>query len=89
MLRFPRADGGRTPSRACRGHDVTAQVHEFDPVTFAELNPAYLVTESQDKIVDLEFRPAGAQGARIGQANPPRESMPVLKRDHRHGERSV
>ncbi|MBI5168737.1 MAG: hypothetical protein HZA61_04530 [Candidatus Eisenbacteria bacterium] len=37
---------------------VTAQVHEFDPVTFAELNPAFLATNSLDKIVDLEFRPA-------------------------------
>lgn len=36
---------------------VTAQVHEFDPVTFAELNPAFLATNSLDKIVDLEFRP--------------------------------
>lgn len=37
---------------------VTAQVHEFDPVTFAELNPAFLAITSLDKIVDLEFRPA-------------------------------
>lgn len=36
---------------------VTAQVHEFDPVTFAELNPAFLGSATLDKIVDLEFRP--------------------------------
>jgi DNA-binding beta-propeller fold protein YncE len=35
------------------------QVHVFDPVTFAELNPAWLTPPPGDKIVDLEFRPAG------------------------------
>ena len=35
---------------------VTTQVHEFDPVTFAELNPAFLSPGPGDKIVDLEFR---------------------------------
>lgn len=35
---------------------VTTQVHVFDPGTFAELNPAYLVPNPGDKIVDLEFR---------------------------------
>ncbi len=35
---------------------VTTQVHEFDPVTFAELNPAWLTPSPGDKIVDLEFR---------------------------------
>jgi DNA-binding beta-propeller fold protein YncE len=35
---------------------VTTQVHEFDPVTFAELNTAYLSPGPGDKIVDLEFR---------------------------------
>ena len=35
---------------------VTTQVHEFDPVTFAELNAAYLSPGPGDKIVDLEFR---------------------------------
>ena len=37
---------------------VTGQVHEFDPVTYAELNPAWLVPAPGDKIVDLAFRPA-------------------------------
>jgi WD40 repeat protein len=36
---------------------VTTQVHVFDPVTFAELNPAFLSPNPGDKIVDLEFRP--------------------------------
>jgi DNA-binding beta-propeller fold protein YncE len=35
---------------------VTTQVHEFDPVTFVELNAAYLSPGPGDKIVDLEFR---------------------------------
>lgn len=35
---------------------VTTQVHEFDPVTFAELTPAFLAPGPGDKIVDLEFR---------------------------------
>jgi streptogramin lyase len=35
---------------------VTTQVHEFDPVTFTELNAAYLTPGPGDKIVDLEFR---------------------------------
>ena len=35
---------------------VTTQVHEFDPVTFAELDAAYLAPGPGDKIVDLEFR---------------------------------
>jgi streptogramin lyase len=38
---------------------VTGQVHEFDPVTFAEINAAFLVPPPGDKIVDLEFRPGG------------------------------
>ncbi len=45
---------------------VTTQVHEFDPVTFVELNAAYLTPGSLDKIVDLEFRPAA----------PPTEARP-------------
>jgi len=36
---------------------VTAQVHEFDPVTFNELNAAVLSPGPGDKIVDLEFKP--------------------------------
>jgi DNA-binding beta-propeller fold protein YncE len=39
---------------------VTGQVHEFDPLTYVELNPAYLVPTPGDKIVDLAFRPPGA-----------------------------
>jgi DNA-binding beta-propeller fold protein YncE len=35
---------------------VTTQVHEFDPVTFAEITPAFLAPGPGDKIVDLEFR---------------------------------
>jgi len=38
---------------------VTAQVHEFDPVTFTELNPNVLVPGPGDKIVDLDFKPTG------------------------------
>jgi DNA-binding beta-propeller fold protein YncE len=37
---------------------VTTQVHEFDPVTFTELNPAWRSPDPEDKIVDIEFRPA-------------------------------
>ncbi len=33
------------------------QVHVFDPVTFAELNSAWLLPSPGDKIVDLAFRP--------------------------------
>jgi outer membrane protein assembly factor BamB len=33
------------------------QVHSFDPVTFAELNPAWLTPAPGDKVVDLDFRP--------------------------------
>jgi DNA-binding beta-propeller fold protein YncE len=36
---------------------VTMQVHEFDPTTYAELNPSFLVPSPLDKIVDLAFRP--------------------------------
>ena len=36
---------------------VTTQVHVFDPVTFAELNPAWRSPDPEDKIVDLAFRP--------------------------------
>jgi len=38
---------------------AAGQVHVFDPVTFAELNAAWLTPPPGDKIVDLEFRPAG------------------------------
>jgi hypothetical protein len=36
---------------------VSTQVHAFDPVTFVEVNPAFLVPGSGAKIVDVEFRP--------------------------------
>ena len=36
---------------------VSTQVHEFDPVTFAEINPAWRVPNTGDKIVDIAFRP--------------------------------
>jgi hypothetical protein len=36
---------------------VTTQAHEFDPTTYAELNPAFLTPNPGDKIVDLAFRP--------------------------------
>jgi hypothetical protein len=39
---------------------VTTQVHEFDPVTFAELNAAWRSPDPEDKIVDIEFRPTPA-----------------------------
>jgi hypothetical protein len=35
---------------------VTMQVHVFDPVSMAELNPAWLSPGPGDKIVDIEFR---------------------------------
>lgn len=35
---------------------VTAQVHMFDPITFAELNPFVLSPGPGDKVVDIEFR---------------------------------
>src|SRR5690349_10139487 len=35
---------------------VTTQVHEFDPATYAELNPAFIVPTPGAKIVDLAFR---------------------------------
>ncbi|HEX7880137.1 MAG TPA: hypothetical protein VF720_12050 [Candidatus Eisenbacteria bacterium] len=35
---------------------ITTQVHVFDPVTFAELDPAHLTPGPGDKIVDIEFR---------------------------------
>lgn len=38
---------------------VTAQVHEFDPLTFIELNSAVLSPPPGDKIVDIAFRPQG------------------------------
>lgn len=37
---------------------VTGQVHEFNPNTLVELNPAFLVPAPGDKIVDLAFKPA-------------------------------
>jgi DNA-binding beta-propeller fold protein YncE len=35
---------------------VTMQVHVFNPITMVELNPAWLVPDPGDKIVDIEFR---------------------------------
>lgn len=35
---------------------VTTQIHVFDPVTNAEINPAFRSPDPEDKIVDLEFR---------------------------------
>jgi DNA-binding beta-propeller fold protein YncE len=43
---------------------VTTQVHVFDPITFVELNPAFLVPNPGDKIVDLAFRPEDPTPAR-------------------------
>lgn len=43
---------------------VTTQVHVFDPLTFAELNPAFLNPNPGDKIVDLAFRPDDPTPAR-------------------------
>ncbi len=37
---------------------VTCQVHEFDPSTYVELNPAFLSPAPSLKIVDLEYRPS-------------------------------
>lgn len=37
---------------------VTTQVHEFDPTTYLELNPAFLSPNPGDKIVDVAFMPA-------------------------------
>jgi len=36
---------------------VTGQVHEFDPISLVELNPAFLSPVPGDKIVDLAFKP--------------------------------
>lgn len=36
---------------------VTAQVYEFDPITFAELNANVLNPAPGDKVVDIAFRP--------------------------------
>jgi hypothetical protein len=36
---------------------VTTQVHEFDPVTFAEINAAWRIPNTGDKIADIAFRP--------------------------------
>lgn len=35
---------------------VTAQAHEFDPITFVELNASVLSPAPEDKVVDIEFR---------------------------------
>jgi len=36
---------------------VSAQTHEFDPLTFVELNANVLTPAPGDKVVDIEFRP--------------------------------
>lgn len=36
---------------------VSAQAHEFDPITFVELNANVLTPAPGDKVVDIEFRP--------------------------------
>ena len=48
---------GPSDGRIYVADGVTTQVHVFDPLTFAELNPAFLVPNPGDKIVDLAFRP--------------------------------
>lgn len=48
---------GPTDGRIYIADGTTTQVHVFDPVTFAELNPAFLNPNPGDKIVDLAFRP--------------------------------
>ncbi len=44
---------------------VTTQVHEFDPTTYVELNPAFLVPGPNDKIVDVAFRPDHPTPAKV------------------------
>ncbi len=39
---------------------ISGQVHVFDPVTFVELDPAYLTPGSGAKITDPVFRPPGS-----------------------------
>ncbi|GJM44000.1 MAG: hypothetical protein DHS20C21_08420 [Gemmatimonadota bacterium] len=36
---------------------ITAQVHVFDPVTFVELNAAFLIPTTGAKLVDIAFKP--------------------------------
>lgn len=36
---------------------ITTQVHVFDPGTYLEVNPSFLIPGSGAKIVDIEFRP--------------------------------
>jgi hypothetical protein len=36
---------------------MTGQIHVFDPSSFLELNPMYLVPAPGDKIVDMAFLP--------------------------------
>ena len=43
---------------------VSTQVHEFDPNTFAEINAAWRIPNTGDKIVDIAFRPEPATAAR-------------------------
>ncbi|MEO6461596.1 MAG: hypothetical protein ABIP29_00815 [Candidatus Eisenbacteria bacterium] len=55
---------GPTDGRIYIVDGVTTQVHVFDPITFAELNPAFLNPNPGDKIVDLAFRPEDPTPAR-------------------------
>ena len=48
---------GPSDGRIYVADGVTTQVHVFDPLTFAELNPAFLSPGPGDKIVDVAFRP--------------------------------
>jgi WD40 repeat protein len=50
-------DIGPTDGNIYIADGVTTQVHVFDPVTFTELNTAFLVPNSGSKIVDVVFRP--------------------------------
>jgi len=56
---------------------VTAQVHVFDPITYLEGNPAFLVPGSQAKIVDIAFRPEA------GPVSTREESWGHIKARHR------
>lgn len=64
---FGDANWGNTHGIAISPHNghiyvvdgVTAQVYEFDPLTFALLDPAVLTPGPGDKVVDIAFRPSG------------------------------
>lgn len=56
---------GPTDGRIYIADGTTTQVHVFDPLTFVELNPAFLVPNPGDKIVDLAFQPEAPTPARV------------------------